>query len=73
MILQREHIFARLRLGWAYEDIAREERVTTRRVRQIVSEALQRQQVDGELRQAPVESPAQPLRVSPPSPAGTIF
>jgi hypothetical protein len=45
--LRRERIFARLRLGWTYEDIAREERVTPRRVRQIVSEALQRQKVDG--------------------------
>jgi len=45
--LRRERMFARLRLGWTYEDIAREERVTPRRVRQIVSEALQRQQVDG--------------------------
>jgi len=45
--LRRERIFARLRGGWSYEDIAREERVTPRRVRQIVSEALQRQQVDG--------------------------
>jgi hypothetical protein len=45
--LRRERIFARLRGGWAYEDIAREERVTIRRVRQIVSEALQRRTVDG--------------------------
>jgi hypothetical protein len=44
--LRRERIFARLRGGWAYEEIAREERVTPRRVRQIVSEALQRRQVD---------------------------
>ena len=45
--LRRERIFARLRLGWTYEDIAGEERVTPRRVRQIVSEALRRQKVDG--------------------------
>src|SRR5208282_5427902 len=44
--LRRERIFARLRGGWAYDEIAREERVTPRRVRQIVSEALQRRQVD---------------------------
>jgi hypothetical protein len=44
--LRRERIFARLRGGWAYEDIAREEHVTIRRVRQIVSEALRRRQVD---------------------------
>ncbi len=42
-----ERIFARLRGGWAYEDIAREEQVTIRRVRQIVSEALKRRTVDG--------------------------
>ena len=45
--LRRERIFARLRLGWTYEDIADEERVTPRRVRQIVSDALRRQKVDG--------------------------
>jgi hypothetical protein len=44
--VRRERIFARLRGGWAYDEIAREERVTPRRVRQIVSEALQRRQVD---------------------------
>jgi hypothetical protein len=44
--LRRERIFARLRGGWAYDEIAREERVTPRRVRQIVSEALRRRQVD---------------------------
>jgi hypothetical protein len=45
--VRRERIFERLRRGWSYEAIAREERVTPRRIRQIVSEALQRQQVDG--------------------------
>jgi hypothetical protein len=45
--VRRERIFARLRLGWTYEDIAGEERVTPRRVRQIVREALRHQQVDG--------------------------
>jgi predicted transcriptional regulator len=44
--VRRERIFARLRLGWTYEDIAGEERVTPRRVRQIVSEALKREQVE---------------------------
>ena len=41
---------AHLRLatrGPGYEEIAREERVTIGRVRQIASEALQRQKVDG--------------------------
>ena len=45
--VRRERIFERLRGGWAYGAIAREERVTPRRIRQIVSEALQRQHADG--------------------------
>ncbi len=44
--LRRERIFFRLRLGWPYAEIAREERVTERRVRKIVSDALKRQTVD---------------------------
>jgi hypothetical protein len=58
--LRRERIFARLRGGWAYEDIAREEHVTTRRVRQIVSEALQRRQ--GRRRIGPCDAAARPPR-----------
>ena len=46
--LRRQRIFARLRMGFAYSDIAREEGVTPRRIRQIVSEALQRQQADSD-------------------------
>jgi hypothetical protein len=46
MTLRRERIFARRRADWAYDEIAREERLTPRRVGQIVSEALQRQEVD---------------------------
>jgi len=38
--LRRKRIFARLREGWAYEEIAREERLTTERVREIVNEVL---------------------------------
>ena len=37
---RRRRIFARLSEGWAYDDIAREERLTPRRVRQIVTEFL---------------------------------
>ena len=59
--LRRERIFARLRGGWAYEDIAREERVTTRRVRQIVSEALQRR--TGRRRIGPCDAAARPPRM----------
>jgi hypothetical protein len=44
--LRRERIFARLRLGWTYEKIAREEGVTDRRIRQIVVDALRRQELD---------------------------
>ena len=35
---RRKRIFARLREGWAYDEIAREERVSAERIRQIVSE-----------------------------------
>ena len=45
--LRRERIFERLRGGWSYEAIASEERVTPRRIRQIVSQALRRQEIDG--------------------------
>jgi len=46
--LRRERIFSRLRLGAPYADIARDEGVTERRVRQIVADALKRQGVDDE-------------------------
>ena len=46
MILRRRRIFARLRGGWAYDEIAREEGVTSERIRQIVSEVLQKRSVD---------------------------
>jgi hypothetical protein len=46
--LRRERIFERLRAGWSYHAVAREERVTPRRVRQIVSEALARRPIDCE-------------------------
>jgi len=44
--LRRERIFSRLRLGWPYAEIAREERLSERRVRKIVSDAVRRQTVD---------------------------
>ncbi len=37
---RRDRIFARLREGWGYEEIGREERISGERVRQIVSETL---------------------------------
>jgi hypothetical protein len=35
---RRERIFARMREGWGYDEIARDEQLTARRVRQIVAE-----------------------------------
>jgi hypothetical protein len=43
--VRQARIFARLRDGWAHHDIARDERLSTKRVRQIVSEALKRRPV----------------------------
>ncbi len=44
--LRRARIFARLREGWPYAEIAREEGLTDRRIRQIVSETLKKRVVD---------------------------
>ena len=44
--LRRERIFSRLRMGWPTAEIAREERLSERRVRKIVSDALRRRTVD---------------------------
>jgi hypothetical protein len=46
MILRRRRIFARLREGRSYEDIAHEEGVTSERIRQVVSDVLQHRAVD---------------------------
>ena len=43
---RQERIFARLREGFAYDEVAREERLTPKRVRQIVAEVLRRREVD---------------------------
>ena len=43
---RRARIFGRLREGWAYDEIASEERLTPERVRQIVREALERRLPD---------------------------
>ncbi len=45
-LLRRERIFARLREGWAYGDIAHAERLSSKRISQIVSKTLQRRAVD---------------------------
>ena len=46
MVLRRQRIFARLREGLGYDEIAAEEGVSLRRIRQIVSEVLQKRAVD---------------------------
>jgi hypothetical protein len=46
MMLRRRRIFARLREGLAYDEIAVEEGVTATRIRQIVAEVLQKRAVD---------------------------
>jgi DNA-binding CsgD family transcriptional regulator len=46
MILRRQRIFARLRDGLSYEEIATEEGLSGTRIRQIVSEVLQKRSID---------------------------
>jgi hypothetical protein len=46
MIFRRRRIFARLREGFTYDEIAAEEGVSSARIRQIVSEELQKRAVD---------------------------
>jgi hypothetical protein len=46
--LRRARIFGRLREGWAYDEIARDEGLTAERVRQIVREALKNRLLDEE-------------------------
>ncbi len=46
LMFRRRRIFARLREGFTYDEIAAEEGVSSRRVRQIVSEELQNRSVD---------------------------
>src|ERR1700733_7641413 len=43
---RRTRIFARLRQGWAYDEIAGEERVSAERIRQIVAEVLGKRVID---------------------------
>jgi DNA-binding CsgD family transcriptional regulator len=45
MVLRRRRIFARLREGLSYEEIAGEEGVSAERIRQIVSQVLQKRAV----------------------------
>jgi hypothetical protein len=46
MLFRRRRIFARLREGFTYEEIASEERVSITRIRQIVSAELEQRSVD---------------------------
>ena len=46
MIFRRRRVFARLREGFTYDEIASEEGVSSARIRQIVSEELQKRAVD---------------------------
>ena len=46
MMFRRRRIFAQLREGFTYEEIANEEGVSSSRIRQIVSEELQKRAVD---------------------------
>jgi DNA-binding CsgD family transcriptional regulator len=46
LVLRRRRIFRRLREGLSYEEIAGEEGVSAERIRQIVSEVLQKRAVD---------------------------
>jgi hypothetical protein len=43
---RRKRVFERLREGWAYDEIAAEERVSAERIRQIVSEVLNKRVID---------------------------
>jgi hypothetical protein len=45
-LVRRGRIFSRLREGWAYDEIARAEGLTAERIRQIVSEVLEKRPVD---------------------------
>src|SRR5580698_10446905 len=43
---RRQRSFARLREGWAYDEIAGEERISAERIRQIVAEVLGKRVID---------------------------
>ena len=45
-VLRKGRIFARLRDGWAYDEIAAQERLTAERVRQIIRQALEKRIID---------------------------
>jgi hypothetical protein len=43
---RRQRIFARLREGWVYDEIARDERLSVERIRQIVAEVIDKRVID---------------------------
>src|ERR1700722_8478933 len=59
MMLRRKRIFAGLREGLRYDEIAAQESVTTERIRQIVTEVLKNRSVDSgrRARQAAIGPP----------------
>jgi hypothetical protein len=54
-VLRRARILARLREGWAYDEIASHERLTAERVRQIVRKALEKRIIDEEAEHAKLQ------------------
>ena len=65
-VLRRGRIFARLREGWAYDEIAEDEGVTAERIRQIVREALATRLLDEETDHAKLQlARLQPAMRSP--------
>jgi hypothetical protein len=55
MLLRRRRIFARLREGLSYEEIAAEEGVTSQRIRQVVAEVLQKRSIDSSAEHAKLQ------------------
>jgi hypothetical protein len=43
---RRKRIFARLREGWVYDEIARDERLSVERIRQIAAEVIDKRVID---------------------------
>jgi uncharacterized protein YdbL (DUF1318 family) len=55
MALRRQRIFARLREGMSYEEIAGIEGVTSERIRQIVAQELEKRSIDGGVEHAKLQ------------------
>ena len=54
-LLRRRRILARMREGWAYEEIAREEKVTVERIRKVVADFLSKRVIDDDSDHARVQ------------------